>query len=144
MPRRDPFEEIEQLFDRMSREFEQIGGDIETGLGGGFSVDVAETDETVTVTADLPGYDREGIDVTLSDRTLTIAAERSEEYADERDEDDVQYHRRERRERSVSRRVRLPADVEEDSASATYNNGVLTIEFAKRVADDGGHRIDVE
>ena len=144
MPRRDPFEEIEQLFDRMSREFEQIGGDIETGLGGGFSVDVAETDETVTVTADLPGYDREGIDVTLSDRTLAIAAEQSEEYADERDEDDVQYHRRERRERSVSRRVRLPADVEEDSASATYNNGVLTIEFSKRVADDGGHRIDVE
>ncbi|MFA9516826.1 archaeal heat shock protein Hsp14 [Halopenitus sp. H-Gu1] len=144
MPRRDPFEEIEQLFDRMGREFEQIGGDLESSLGGGFNVDVTEDDETITVVADLPGYDRDEIDVTLADRTLTIAAERSEEHADEESDDDVQYHRRERRSRSVSRRIRLPADVDESAVSASYNNGVLTIELPKQTADAGGHHIDVE
>ncbi|SDX92619.1 Hsp20/alpha crystallin family protein [Halopenitus persicus] len=152
MTRRDPFEEMERLFERMSREFERIGedleagfGDLETGLGRGITVDVAEDESTVTVTADLPGYDRDDIDVTASDRTLTIAAERDESVeSDAGGDDSLEYHRRERRRRSVSRRVRLPSDVDETAAEATYANGVLTIELPKTDADGDGHRIDVE
>ncbi|WP_280535376.1 Hsp20/alpha crystallin family protein [Halopenitus sp. POP-27] len=152
MTRRDPFEEMERLFERMNREFERIGGDLEagfgdleSGLGREISVDVAEDESAVTVTADLPGYDRDDIDVTASGRTLTIAAEHDESV--ERnvdDEDALEYHRRERRRRSVSRRVRLPSDVDETAAEATYTNGVLTVELPKTDVDAGGHRIDVE
>jgi HSP20 family protein len=157
MTRRDPVEEMERLFERMSRECERIGedleagfGDLETGLGRGITVDVAEDESTVTVTADLPGYDRDDIDVTASDRTLTIAAERDESVESDAEgdgaieDDSLEYHRRERRRRSVSRRIRLPTDVDETAAAATYVNGVLTVELPKTDADATGHRIDVK
>ncbi|WP_096390465.1 archaeal heat shock protein Hsp14 [Halopenitus persicus] len=151
MTRRDPFEEMERLFERMSREFERIGGDLEagfgdleSGLGRGITVDVAEDESAVTVTADLPGYDRDDIEVTASDRTLTITAEREESAESDAEEDAIEYHRRERRRRSVSRRIRLPIDVDETAAEATYTNGVLTVELPKTDADADGHRIDVE
>lgn len=144
MTRRDPLREIEELFDRMSREFEDFGGGIELGAGEGISVDVAEDDEAVTVTADLPGYDREDVEVTVQDRTLTIAAEQDETEESEGGEEDVQYHRRERRSRSVSRRIRLPAQVHKEEATATYQNGVLTVELPKVEGGMDGHNIDID
>lgn len=144
MTRRDPFREIEELFDRMSREFEEFGGGIESRVGEGISVDVAEDDEAVTVTADLPGYERADVEVSVQDRMLTIAAEHAETEESESDEADVQYHRRERRRRSLSRRVRLPAEVRKEEASATYQNGVLTVELPKVEEDAGGHSIDID
>lgn len=146
MPRRDPFNEIEELIERMGREFEDLGGGIEAGMGGsGLNVDVAEDDETITVTADLPGYDRDDIEVSIQDQVLTLAAEQTDSHETETDEADVHYHRRERRSRSVSRRIRLPARVIEDDATATYKNGVLQVTLPKESASDAdGHNIDIE
>ncbi|WP_418280570.1 Hsp20/alpha crystallin family protein [Halorubrum sp. DTA98] len=151
MPRRDPFREIEELFERMGREFEELGGTLDTPMSSNVAVDVVEGDDAVTVTADLPGYGREEINVELHDDALTIAATRTETTeTDESDEDDeeagdgVEYHVRERRKRAVSRRVRLPAPVDRDGASATYNNGVLTVTLPKRSSvESGGHSIDI-
>lgn len=143
--RYDPFDEIEELFDRMSRQFEDFGREVESGLppvgGGEPRVDVAETDDEVRVTADLPGFERDDIEVTVDETTLTISAEREEETASA----DARYHRRERRRQSVSRRIRLPADVAPDAAEATQANGVLTVRLPKVEPDeDDGHRIEVE
>ena len=74
MPRRDPFREIEELFERMGREFEELGGNLEMPTTASLRVDVAEDDENVIVTADLPGFEREEIDVELQEDALTIAA----------------------------------------------------------------------
>lgn len=152
MPRRDPFREIEELFERMGREFEELGGTLETPMSADVAVDVAEDDEEIRVTADLPGYDREEIDVELHDEALTIAATRedaSETDADadgaDDEEDDVRYHVRERRTRAVSRRIPLPDPVKPDGATASYTNGVLTVTLPKRSATDAsGHRIDID
>lgn len=134
----------------MSREFEDLGGGlgVKTELGGGIKVDVAEDDEAVTVTADLPGFDREDIDVTVEDNVLTVAAEHEEETEEEGEGEEGEketYHRRELRRRSVSRRIRLPTAVEEEDATAEYENGVLTITLPKVEPEDAeGHSIDVE
>jgi HSP20 family protein len=111
------------------------------------AVDVAETDEEFTVTADLPGYDRENIDLTLETRQLRIAAERERtaEETGEDDEDGGRFVRRERSHEAVSRTVTLPDDVVAEEVSATYRNGVLTVHLPKATPDDdGGHRIEVE
>lgn len=156
MTRRDPFGEIEELLERMGREFEELGGTLDTPGGPQFTgardvaVDVIEDDESVTVLADLPGFDDEDIEVELREDALSIAATREEERDvevadgdDDAHDSDVRYHRRERRSRSVSRRIPLAEPVERDGATASYENGVLTVTLPKRSGDGGGHSIDV-
>ncbi len=171
MARRDPFTEIEELLERVGREFEELGGTLDTPgaprLPGArdVDVDVLEDDETVTVHADLPGFAEDDIEVELHDDALTIAATREEETEiesaaddgegdetdetdvetdDERAEPDVRYHRRERRTRAVSRRIQIPAAVERDGATASYDAGVLTVTLPKRTGTTSdGHSIDV-
>ena len=178
MTRRDPFDEIEDLLERMGREFEELGGTLE-GTGPevprvpgarDVDVDVIEDDESITVVADLPGFDAGDVDVELRDDALVISGSREEsaefvvDDADDADDaaetdadaagdatdgareagDEVRYHRRERRLRSVSRRVPIPGRVEADAATASFDAGVLTVTLPKRSPDDDrGHTIDV-
>jgi HSP20 family protein len=154
MTRRDPFGEIEELFERMDREFEKLGDSLDTPGGRTVPVDVIEDAEAVTVLADLPGFTADEISVELDDEALTVAATPAGDaetgdadavVADEPAGDGPQYHRRERRRGSASRRIPLPAAVEPDAATAAHDDGVLTVTLPKRSAsDDGGHRIDVE
>ncbi|GAB7094606.1 Hsp20/alpha crystallin family protein [Halolamina litorea] len=144
--RRDPFKEIEELFEQlndgfadMSREFgEEFGDDLAANVGGrAIHVDVADAGDEIVVVADVPGFDVEDIDVSVTDRQLSIAAEHSETTEDE----ETEYYRRERSQRAVSRTVPLPTDVEEREANASYENGVLTVTLPK-ADEDGG--IDIE
>lgn len=141
MARRDPFKEIEELFEQLNDGFADVGRDLgEEFGGGGIHVDVADADDEIVVTADVPGFDPEDIDVSVTDRQLRIAAEHSEEA--ETEEEDTKYYRRERSRRSVSRTVSLPADVKETEADASYENGVLTVTLPK-ASEDGGIDIQV-
>lgn len=169
MTRRDPFREIEDLLERMGREFEELGGTLDAPGTPGASdllgardvpVDVLEDDDAITVLANLPGFDDDEIEVQLHEDALTIAATReeaSEATIDGNDDGDgdsdgngdgdesgVRYHRQERRRRSVSRRISIPEPVESDGASASYDGGVLTVTLPKRSAgESAGHSIDV-
>jgi len=163
MTRRDPFTEIEDLLERMGQEFEELGGTLDAPGPGvpGFpgdrdvAVDVIEDDESITVLADLPGFDADEIEVELHDDALSIAATREEARdaeatvgadGDGADDGDatVQYHRRERRRRAVSRRIPIPEAVERDGTTASYDDGVLTVTLPKRSSSDAaGHSIDV-
>lgn len=147
MTDRDPFSEIDELFERMNRELNQLGRQFDTRVSsGGIAVDVVEHDEELVVSADLPGFETDDIDITVHEGTLTVDAERDEETEKSAAEvgDGPRYHRRERRRKSASRRVRLPVDVDETAASATYTNGVLTVTLPKETEMEGGHTIDVE
>ena len=135
--RNNPFEEIERLFERMGRSFE------DTGMMGvqDVSVDLADRGDEFVATVDLPGYDKEDVDLSVSERRLTISAER------ERDTEagDESYIRRERSHKHVSRTITLPEEVDEEGAGATYRHGVLTITLPKRTDDeDDARRIDID
>lgn len=139
--RRDPFKDIEELFDRLNSGFGDLGRELETGIGSSnVLVDVADADDEVVVTADLPGYDKSDVDVSVKGRQLRIAADSTSESTSG---DDENYYRRERSRRRVSRTVPLPVDVDESGASATYENGVLTVTLPKREAGDDGTDIRV-
>jgi HSP20 family protein len=136
-----PFDEIERVFDRLSRQFEELEP-VEFGHGSGrLPVDLHDESEEFVLVADLAGYESEDVEVTLADeRRIEISAER--ETDSERDEDGV-YVRRERRE-SVSRTVSLPDPVDESETSATFDDGVLTVTLRKRAPEDGdSHSIPV-
>lgn len=147
MNRSDPFEKIERFFDRGPFDVERTWRrDPRTA-----DVDVTERDGDIVVVVDLPGYDRERIDVRVADGRITIAAERAETTRDDASEggssegETGRYLRRERRRTSVSRTVDLPASVVEAEASATYRHGVLTVTLPKTAEGNAdGRRIDVE
>ncbi|ELY54862.1 Hsp20/alpha crystallin family protein [Natronolimnohabitans innermongolicus] len=138
--RRNPFDDIEEMLDRVSRQVEE--GMTSGGLQvpGSVAVDVVDTGEEYLVTADLPGYETEDIELTLSEGTLRLEAAREDEdeYAEGR------YLRRERTRTSVNRRIRLPDPVEEENVSAGYEDGVLTVRLPKVSGIDESKQIDIE
>jgi len=135
MNRNSPFDEIEQFLGRAPSAATARGRDLRAT-----DIDVAEYDDEFVVMADLPGYDREDIDVRATEGRLTITAEHDAASEDA----DRRYLRRERRHESVTRSVDLPGPVVDEDASATYRHGVLTITLPKAADEtDDGHRIDV-
>ena len=136
------------MMNRMSRQFEEsmggsgMGMEQLTGGQANAAVDVADRGDELVVTADLPGYTKEDIDVTLRGETLRITAEQRQE--SEEGDGDGRYIRKERRHKSVSRSVSLPEEVDEEGVSADYRNGVLTVTLPKAGAgEDDSHRIDI-
>lgn len=67
------------------------------------------------------------VEVTFADNTLPLSGEKKEEKAvKEKD-----YHRRERSFGSFRRSFTLPAEVDEDKISATFKDGVMTVDPPK-------------
>ena len=134
------------MFDRMSRQFDEMSRGTEAQRSWnrrGMPIDLADEGDAVTVTADLPGYEKEDISLSVSDDLLTIRAER--EASTERGDD--AYVHRERRAESARRTVPIPVEIDEDAASAAYRNGVLTVTLPKvdpDAGDDDSHSIDIE
>ena len=139
--RRNPFDDLEELFDRLGRQFEDgVAGGSSLSPSSSVAVDVEDAREEYVVTADLPGYDTDDVELTLSDGVLRLEARHREE-----DEFEAgRYIRRERTDRSVSRRIRLPEPVDEEAVSASYNNGVLTVTLPKLTGGEESHQIDID
>lgn len=128
------------MLDRVSKQVEE--GMTSGGLQvpGSVPVNVVETDEEYVVTADLPGYETDDIELTLSEGTLRLEASREDEteYAEGR------YLRRERTRTSANRRIRLPEPVDEAEVAAGYEDGVLTVRLPKVAGADESKQIDIE
>lgn len=133
--RANPLADLEDLFGRM-------GSELPVDFGGP-RIDVIDEGDEFLVRADVPGYEREDIDLTLHDRQLTIAATRSVEDVEIDEDDQRRIIRSERERHGTSRTIRLPDAVDAESVSASYDRGVLEIHLPKREPEDG-HSIDVE
>jgi len=92
-------------------------------------LDIIEDKDKYLVNADVPGFTRDQIKLTIKDGMLTVSAETKKE-KDEHDPE-RQYHRIERSRGSVSRAIRLPENIKEDQISATSENGVLKVIIPK-------------
>ncbi len=115
--RDDPFDDIFREIERMMEDMvgtpgPQAGGaktDVQTA--NRTHMDVYEDDDVVRVVADLPGVAREDISVQSDGEHVSVAASSEG--------------------RSYDDRVTLPTPVDPESATATYNNGVLEITFER-------------
>lgn len=115
---RDPFDDIFRELSRMMDEMigAEAGINVQSatdaaGFGDDVHITTQSEDDRVLVVADLPGVEKDAIDIKCDGRTLTIAAVTDR--------------------RQYEERLRLPAPVDEHSASATFNNGVLEISFER-------------
>jgi HSP20 family protein len=106
----------------------------------GLSGDVAPTfpamnvwtdEESVVVTAELPGVAPDDIDVSVVGDTLTLKGSRQPDELEEGES----YHRRERRYGAFTRAFQLPFQVEPNQVEANFGNGVLQISLPRAEAD---------
>lgn len=87
-------------------------------------VDVFDTDDAVQVVAEMPGIEKEDVDLNIEDRKLEIRAVHGDKRYNEV--------------------VELPVDVESDSAKATYRNGVLEVTIRKAKQSKNKKKINIE
>jgi HSP20 family protein len=135
MPR-NPIDDLEELFERMESQFE-------TGVGfgrGSVPVNVRDRDGEYEVTADLPGFDSDDIELTFTDGRLHVAGERSETELDE----DERFLRQERRTTGINRTIQLPERILQEEIRASFEDGVLTVTLPKEEADEEGKAIEIE
>lgn len=91
------------------------------------SIDMYEKEDSFIVRAELPGVNKEDVDISMSGDTLTIKGERkapADVKAEEYECCEVCYG-------SFSRSITMPAAVDSDKIEATYENGILEIRLPK-------------
>ena len=124
----DPFRDITTLRDEMNRLFNRTVGDgVSSGSAWTPAVDIFDTDQAIVLRAELPGLTPEDIDIEIDDNVLTLKGER-------RFEETVQegrYYRLERAYGHFQRNVTLPQGVKPDEISASFDNGVLSVQVPK-------------
>lgn len=91
------------------------------------ALDVYATDEDLVVEANLPGVKPEEVEITVEGNTLTIAGETRSS----RKDDDGSTIISEIRRGAFSRTLALPVGLEPDKATATFEDGVLTLRIPK-------------
>ncbi len=113
------------LMERMMRQpFSTLAGDVDFTP----RVDVKQTGDQVLVSAELPGLDPADVDLTIEDTRLTIAGSKTDKAEAAPNESVVS---REIRYGRFSRTLTLPAPVNADGATASFDKGVLTIAIPK-------------
>ncbi|WP_027108102.1 Hsp20/alpha crystallin family protein [Lacticigenium naphthae] len=93
-----------------------------------FKADIRETENSYLLEADLPGMEKEDIEVDYHDNVLSISA--SHESGKDETDEKGNYIRRERQSSHYSRQFLLK-DVKAEDISASFNNGVLTVQLPK-------------
>jgi HSP20 family protein len=91
------------------------------------ALDLYEEKDDIVVKAELPGIDKDNIEVNITDHQLTIKGEKKKE--EETKEEN--YYRAERSYGAFLRTLELPKDVHADKVKATFKNGVLEVRLPK-------------
>ena len=131
-----PFEEMERILENFStrgwlRPFhwdEPLIGDLALPLERKIpSVDVIEKDDEILVKAEMPGIEKKDLDISLTNNSVTI---KSSSHHEEKKEEG-NYYRCEISKGSYMRTIALPAEIDEEKASAKFKDGVLEMILPK-------------
>ena len=131
-----PYEEMERMFEnyfprgwmRPFRTEWPSWGELTAPLEARMpKVDVIDRDEEIVVRAEIPGIEKDDLDISVSDNLLTIKGETKHEEKEEKGE----YYRCEISRGTFSRTVALPSDVDSEGGKAKFKDGVLELTLPK-------------
>lgn len=138
--RLDRENDSKDIFDQMHKMFNQMQNySKDLNFRSSVPVDIKMEDEKVILTADLPGVQKEDINLKADADSVEISAETATEVKEENEK----YVRKERSSRSFRRVVSWPTAIDADSIKAEYKDGVLQVEAEKEDSDNGG-TIEIE
>ena len=124
----DPFLEMR----RMQQEMNQRLAGLTAGTAQEFPlINLWVGEDSVAVSAELPGIAPDEVDLTVRENTLTLKGERDPRMEDEKSV----WHRRERVYGSFSRTMQLPFRVDPEKVEARFANGLLEVELHRPEAD---------
>lgn len=132
--------ELGSLFDQFFRDpwGSSLLESLPARAGWGPRVDLAETEDAVVLTAEMPGIAPQDVEINVTGNVLTIRGRKHQE----KEEKGKDFHYVERHYGDFHRAVQLPGSVDPDKVDATVKDGVLTVNLAKR-ADAKPKRIPV-
>ncbi len=122
--------EMESVFDRALTPWGGNGSEMEE-LTAAYPVDIREDDDTIHVDAELPGFKKNQVQVTLDQGVLRIVAERKDKEKSKKEEVKGQRHLHERRYTRIERCFTLPTPVAESKVDANLDDGVLHLTLRK-------------
>ncbi|MFN3527576.1 MAG: Hsp20/alpha crystallin family protein [Candidatus Altarchaeaceae archaeon] len=128
-------EKIRENFFRMLRE--PFGEEIEVLEP---SIDIIDKGDHYLVEVDVPGFNKEDIEINVIENEIEIKGEKKKEEKEER----KNYIRRERTYASFYRRAKLDEEILPEESSAKIENGVLKIILKKKHPKKEGKRINIE
>jgi HSP20 family protein len=137
----DSSREVDSLQSEMNRVFDAFFG---TPAGNGRlrrwvpPMDLVEADDHLVLRADLPGLERDDVEIEIKDGVLTVSGERKSEQEDKADG----FYRVERAYGSFSRSVSLPDGIDPDQVHAEFKNGVLEVRIPKP-EERQPHRVEI-
>ena len=103
-----------------------------------FKIDLQENEKEYIVEAELPGVDKENVDLTLEEGRLRIFIKKEEN----KEEKNKNYIHRERRWSSMERTILL-SDVDDKALKAKLDNGILTINIPKKEKEEKALKIEI-
>jgi HSP20 family protein len=124
----DPFVERRRMQSEMNRLFSGFSA---TATRDFPPINIWLGENSVVVTAELPGVTHDDVNLSLQEDVLTLAGKREPETQ----EQNLSWQRRERAYGTFSRAVQLPFRVDPKKVQARFNNGVLEIELQRLEAD---------
>jgi len=119
---------------RWMETFEPLGWKWPVGIDNerAFRLDIVDRDKELMVRAELPGVEKDDVEVTISGDRLLIKAEREFEEEDEKED----FYRHELGYGKLMRTVALPVEVDAENIHAELKEGILTVTLPKiRVAE---------
>jgi len=127
---RTAFEELERMRQQMDKMLEDFteGMIREPTLSAGVFplINISEDKDNYYVRAELPGVKAEDLDISVTADSLVITGERKIP-----EEENVNYHRREREAGKFSRVIALPGQINPEKVEAKCKNGILTVVLPK-------------
>lgn len=126
-----PIFQLSTLRDEIDRLFQNPAGSVSRtqpfSSGWSPSIDLYEDKDNLTVKAELPGMNKEEIEISLHEGIFSLSGERkSEQKVEERET-----HRSERFVGRFHRTITLPSPVDAEKVKATYKDGILTVVLPK-------------
>ena len=129
----DPFDELDRLQEEMNRLFGLTFRPDNTGIFDRSevpAVDLLEEADRFLVLVDLPGIEKQDLELTVAPHVLTLRGERSGTKGGKAGKGRV--YRDETWEGSFQRTISLPEGADTEKISAELSDGVLRIEIAKK------------
>jgi len=120
--------DIEQVFDNMMQTWRDKDWGWADNETAAYPCDIREENGHILVDAELPGFERNEVKVTLEKGVLSITAEHKEE---QKKKEDGRSFLQERRYRRIQRSFTLPAAVNESKVDANLKDGVLHLSLEK-------------